>query len=54
MSDSTPVDEHPVFDFLRQGVPLSLLCDLALPVDSTAMLQAEPADATWIQSARSA
>ena len=54
MSDSTLVDEHPFFDFLRQGVPLSLLCDLALPVDSTATLQAEPADASWLESARSA
>ena len=54
MSDSTRVDEHPCFDFLRQGVPLSLLCDLALPVDSSAMLQAEPADASWLEAARSA
>lgn len=55
MNETRPVpQEHPTFDLLRRGVPLSLLCDLALPLDSSAVLSAEPADVSWLPVALSA
>jgi len=42
------VDGQGAFALLRAGVPLSLLCDLAVPVDSRELFDAEPADTTWI------
>lgn len=48
MHDIDPDTEHEAFDLLRCGVPLSLLLDLALPVDSVAICDAEPADVTWV------
>jgi hypothetical protein len=39
---------------LDAGVPLSLLLDLALPLDSSALLRDEPADASWVPTARRA
>jgi hypothetical protein len=41
---------HPAFDLLRAGIPLSLLCDLALPLDSRAVFTEEPADTTWVHA----
>lgn len=37
-------------DLLRSGVPLSLLLDLALPLDSRALLTAEGGSAAWLRS----
>jgi hypothetical protein len=50
MDEVTPegAQPHPVFELLRVGVPLSLLCDLAQPFDSGEVLRSEPADAQWL------
>lgn len=48
MSDTDVTDEHPAFDLLRCGVPIALLMDLALPVDSLAICRAEPPDLAWV------
>ena len=37
---------------LDAGIPLSLLLDLALPLDSRALLREEPGDAAWLPAAR--
>jgi hypothetical protein len=36
---------------LAAGVPLSLLLDLVLPLDSAALLRDEPGDVSWLRSA---
>jgi hypothetical protein len=36
---------------LRAGVPLTLLLDLALPLDSDALMRDEPADTSWVPHA---
>lgn len=54
MTQTVPVEEHPVFDLVRTGVPLTLLMDLALPISSSDVLQAEPADVSWVAASRSA
>lgn len=46
--------EHPVFDLMRRGVPLTLLVDLAVPCSSSTVLRDEPGDATWLPVARTA
>ena len=48
MNEREPVAEHPTFDLLREGVPLSLLCDLGVTVDSEAVLNDEPPDLSWL------
>lgn len=48
MSDSDVLDEHPAFDLMRCGVPITLLMDLALPLDSVAICSEEPADRGWV------
>jgi hypothetical protein len=40
---------HPMA-LLRAGVPLSLLLDLALPLDSAATMRDEPADTSWVHA----
>ena len=37
---------------LDAGIPLTLLLDLALPLDSRALLREERADAAWLPLAR--
>lgn len=54
MTQSDPVQEHPVFDLVRSGVPLTLLLDLTLPFSSSEVLHREPADVTWLATGRSA
>lgn len=49
MSDDVPID-HPAFALLREGVPLSLLCDLGVATDAREVFEAEPADTTWLVS----
>jgi hypothetical protein len=57
-----PMDDSPrstaahqqTLALLVAGVPLSLLLDLALPLDSAALLRDEPADASWVHAARRA
>jgi hypothetical protein len=44
-----PAAPHPMA-LLRAGVPLSLLLDLALPLDSSAILRDEPADTSWVRA----
>lgn len=53
-TQSDPIEEHPAFDLVRTGVPLTLLLDLALPFSSSDVLQDEPADVTWLVAGRSA
>ena len=48
MDDRDPLVEHPAFDLLRERVPLSLLCDLGVGIDSDAVLAEEPADLSWL------
>jgi len=40
--------ESRAYALLRSGVPLSLLCDLAIPVLARDVLDAEPADTRWL------
>lgn len=40
-------DEHGM-RLLAEGVPLSLLIDLATPVHSRDVYRSEPADTTWL------
>jgi len=44
-----PADSH-AYALLRSGVPLSLLCDLAMPVPARELLEAEPADTRWLST----
>ena len=53
MSEFEHVEEHPAFALLREGVPLSLICDLGLAVESAAVYEAEPADTGWLLAASS-
>jgi hypothetical protein len=39
-----------VMDWLAAGVPVSLLLDLQIPVDSRAILTAEGGDAGWLRA----
>jgi hypothetical protein len=39
-----------VMDWLAAGVPISLLLDLQIPVDSRAILTAEGGDAGWLRA----
>ncbi|HVB27404.1 MAG TPA: hypothetical protein VNE21_05785 [Mycobacteriales bacterium] len=40
-----------VLDLLADGVPLTLLLDLVLPLDSAGLYRAEPGDASWVHRA---
>lgn len=46
-----PAPEEQAFALLAAGVPLSLLLDLALPLDSRSLLRDEPADTSWLHAA---
>lgn len=48
MPDDVSTPEHPAFSLLGAGVSLTLLCDLAFPLDARAVYAAEPADVTWL------
>jgi hypothetical protein len=48
----TLASERDAFALLRDGVPLSLLLDLALPVHSEDLLREEPADTSWVPRPR--
>lgn len=50
MPDDVHTPDHPGFALLRAGVPLSLLCDLAMALDTREVYAAEPADTTWLVS----
>ena len=54
MDDTARTAEHAAFDLLRRHVPLTLLLDLAWPVDSTAVYESEPGETEWLISAVSA
>ena len=43
-----PDSDCHAYALLRGGVPLTLLCDLAIPVQSRDLLVAEPADTAWL------
>ena len=43
-----PDSESHGYALLRGGIPLSLLCDLAIPVRSREVLVGEPADTAWL------
>jgi len=47
MYDELRPESH-AYALLRSGVPLSLLCDLAIPVPAQDVLDAEPADVHWL------
>lgn len=49
MSEDQPAPHH-AYALLRSGVPLSLLCDLAFPMNAREILEAEPADTAWLTS----
>jgi len=53
MDDQTRSTEQ-ALALLDAGIPLSLLLDLALPLDSDALLRDEPADASWLPVLRRA
>jgi len=48
MHDDEVRPESHAHALLRSGVPLSLLCDLAIPVPARDLLAAEPADVQWL------
>jgi len=48
MDDELPPPDSHAYALLRGGVPLSLLCDLAIPVQSRDLLDSEPADTAWL------
>ena len=50
MDDNDLYPEHPAFELMRCGVPLSLLIDLAMPVDSASICRDEPADLSWVHA----
>ena len=55
LHDPAPTDRAPLdraLALLDAGIPLSLLLDLALPLDSRAVLREEPGDAAWLPAAR--
>lgn len=55
MATHLPVDgvgSDGALALLEAGIPLSLLLDLAMPIQSADLYRAEPADADWIAQSR--
>ena len=46
---SAPAEPSPVMALLRDGLPLTLLLDLAWGVSSQEVYAAEPADLSWLR-----
>ena len=42
--------DEQAFALLEAGIPLTLLLDLAMPLDSRALLRDEPADTAWLHA----